>query len=525
MKKVFTFLTDPFSKNLHHFLSFSVLIATFDVLYYIDQGSKNFTLCLLGHILVLAYLATAFISLLSNKYLRRAYLIIAYFVCVCYFLLGAFSYIIMHVNPRCDFLYAIMGTNTSEASEFLSTFINAKVLAIAVGVPVLLLLLSWWIRKSKKGNQAKRIIGLCFIAVCTGFFIYNPTVWSDGILGVLYPFFKYKPCPDLTQYHTHPRLNFKEPHPKNIVIIIGESETRKYCSLYGYEKPTKPRLERLRDDSLLYVFPEVTSPATYTVKTFMHLLNTSHPEDNNGKEWYETTSLFEVTQLCGYKSAWLSNQSKHGIHDNLVGHISELCDTSVFAGNKFAGMDGRNNCYDGELLPITQDMLADTSKQPLRLFIIHLMGSHEAFAMRYPAEFKTFTDSDYMHFPESQREIRAHYDNSILYDDYVVSELIKIFSEQESIVFYFSDHGLDLYESNPDYAGHSETAICLQIPFVVYTSPTFRQHFPSATERIKNSQNRKFRTDDLIYTVMDVAGIAFEDNDDVARRSLFRSSE
>ena len=191
-------------------------------------------------------------------------------------------------------------------------------------------------------------------------------------------------------------------------------------------------MELLRDDSLLYVYSNVTSPAINTPSAFKCILNTYRPEYKDSPKWYECTNVFEVLHLLGYKSFWLSNQSKHGLYDNLVGRFSELCDTAVFAGNKFAGM-ARGDSYDGELVPMAEELLS--SADSLRFMIVHLMGSHEAFQHRYPPTYVKYVADDYLQYPQEQRLTRARYDNSILYNDYVVTEIMKLFSDKEGIVF------------------------------------------------------------------------------------------
>jgi len=526
MKKIISFLTDPFTKNLHHLLSIFVLIATFDVIYfYFDKGYKEHVFCLSSHLLLLAYFAVAISGLLPHA-IKKIYFFVVYLFCGSYFLLGTFSYLSIHINPRADFIFAILDTNPNEASEFLTTYINAKVITVIIGIPILLFVISKLIKKTKKkGITIKSFIGISLILIGIALFSYRPSVWVDGILSVYYfTFFKFEKCPDLKKYATHPQLIYQDSHPKNIVIIIGESETRNHSSLYGYELPTNPKLEKLRDDSLLFVYSNVTSPGIQTAQVFQCLLNTAHPEDDGNSKWYESTTIFDVTRLCGYKSTWISNQSKHGIWDNLVGKYSELSDTAIFVGNKYSGLE--RQWYDGELLPIVKSMASSYKDQSLALTIIHLMGSHEAFFMRYPSEFAVFKSSDYQGRPENQREILASYDNSILYNDYIVSELISFFSKKEAVVFYFSDHGMDIFESDANYSGHStpnpqSQKVGIQIPFIIYVSPLFQQHFPSTIKRMKDTLHKPFRTDNLIYTVMDVAGLSFKDNDDVKKNSLF----
>jgi heptose-I-phosphate ethanolaminephosphotransferase len=132
-----------------------------------------------------------------------------------------------------------------------------------------------------------------------------------------------------------------------------------------------------------------------------------------------------------------------------------------------------------------------------------------------------------MKYPENQRSIIAAYDNSVRYTDWVINEAFKSFKDDEAIVFYFPDHGLDLFYTRPDYYLHAiasnpeSFAAAAEIPFFVYSTEKFRSRFPDTITRIQNSVDHDFRTDDLIYTVMDISGISFEGNDDVKKYSLF----
>ena len=111
-------------------------------------------------------------------------------------------------------------------------------------------------------------------------------------------------------------------------------------------------------------------------------------------------------------------------------------------------------------------------------------------------------------------------------DNDIAPKLMKLFVDEESIVFYFSDHGLDIYQSNADYFGHAISGVNehfgLQIPFVVFTSSLFQIHYPQLMQRIKGSLNRTYNTEDMIYTVMDVLGVTLSDNTEVSSYSLFR---
>jgi heptose-I-phosphate ethanolaminephosphotransferase len=154
------------------------------------------------------------------------------------------------------------------------------------------------------------------------------------------------------------------------------------------------------------------------------------------------------------------------------------------------------------------------------------MGQHIYYPERYPEEFNIFSENDYLDLPLHQRKTIAEYDNATLYNDFVIDSIIHIFSKKEAIILYFSDHGQDIYFSDKDYCGHGITAnaksdsIGRDIPFMIYTSPKFKDKYPSLIEKIINSTNKKFNIEDIIYTLIDISGYKFKDNNDVERYSI-----
>ena len=59
------------------------------------------------------------------------------------------------------------------------------------------------------------------------------------------------------------------------------------------------------------------------------------------------------------------------------------------------------------------------------------------------------------------------------------------------------------------------------IPFMIYASPQYQKNFPDKMHQIKTTLSKSFRTDDVLYTIMDIMGVKFADNDDVNKYSLF----
>lgn len=154
------------------------------------------------------------------------------------------------------------------------------------------------------------------------------------------------------------------------------------------------------------------------------------------------------------------------------------------------------------------------------------MGSHGAFRSRYPENRDYFKESDYKNYPAKQREKRATYDNSVLYNDSVVYEIMRSFDREEAIVVYFSDHALDVYQSSDDFCAHANVsdsrskAAGKAIPFMIYVTDRYRAKFPDKVARIKQTLHKKYSTGNLIYTVMDIIGVEFAQNRSSAKLSL-----
>lgn len=115
----------------------------------------------------------------------------------------------------------------------------------------------------------------------------------------------------------------------------------------------------------------------------------------------------------------------------------------------------------------------------------------------------------------------ANYDNSILYTDYVLNEIIKNFSQEDAIILYISDHGEELFNEINNFT-HANTQEGLEIPFIVWCSERFKEKHFEKYKSIQNAKHKPFMTDDLIHTILDLCDIESKDYD--KKRSLFNKN-
>lgn len=350
--KALKILTAPLGEGLTFFMLLLIMTSIMPACDYVKNGLLNYGAYAFLANLCLVYILTLILYSIKGKlamYLRLSSII----VCGLYFAVELFCFYKFHRAINIDFIGILYGTNGDETKEFLQTFVDFNYVLLLSVCVLGISLSSYLFRKVRLHKYFQRVF-LFFVAVSFLLCIRNVTVFKyDTFLGHICMLFNHEELPDLHKYCTFPKLvSDGRAYPQNVVLIIGESFSRCHSSLYGYGKQTNPRLAQLKRTSRLYVYDRISSPALNTVPAFKNFMSTWNP--SSGKEWYVGVTIPEIAHLCGYKSYWISNQSKNGLWDNVVGLYADLCDNNYFVGEKSAGLDRKT--YDEDVLPLLRNI-------------------------------------------------------------------------------------------------------------------------------------------------------------------------
>jgi heptose-I-phosphate ethanolaminephosphotransferase len=414
----------------------------------------------------------------------------------------------------------VTGTNVGEATEFFSSYFNTKSVCwilyfvfLPIAVAVIARHVSARFEKQIKSFRNRAALALLMI-VLVPLLTFSPKYNSysfqfrQSLFGMVCSLSYTETISEIKE--TNPQLDVeRKTNVPNVVIVIGESHCKSRSSLYGYKLGTNPRLENI-PDSLLHVFKNVESSDVHTVEAFASFMTTSEVADI--PKCYECPNIIDIAKKSGYQTFWVSNQSKRGLWDNKVSMFSELCDSAVFNGKEITLI---KTDYDLCVVPHVKSINDACSANSVKF--VHLMGSHANFNQRYPKSFDKFKPEQYGEGQLRKRKLLAAYDNSVLYNDYVVSEIIKCFADKDAVVLYFSDHAIDLFVTDGNYCGHAlsnnanSEKVSRQIPFMVYTSAKFRENHGDLTRMIEQSVDIHFNTTDLPYMVMQLLGVTFTD--------------
>ncbi|AWY39290.1 phosphoethanolamine transferase CptA [Pseudomonas putida] len=297
--------------------------------------------------------------------------------------------------------------------------------------------------------------------------------------------------------------------PATLVLVIGESTNRQRMSLYGYPRETTPELDKLKDQ--LTVFNNVITPRPYTIEALQQVL--TFADEENPELYLTTPSLVSMMKQAGYKTFWITNQQTMTKRNTMLTTFSQQADEQVYLNNN------RNQNaaqYDGDVIEPFNKALADAA--PRKLIVVHLLGTHMSYQYRYPSTFDKFQDRNGVPAGVRDDQLPTYnsYDNAVLYNDFVVSSLIKDYAKTDpnGFLLYLSDHGEDVFDS----AGHGTlgrnenkpTAPMYTIPFMAWASPKWRETHDWS---FAGDLERPYSSSHLIHTWADLAGLSFDELD------------
>lgn len=293
-----------------------------------------------------------------------------------------------------------------------------------------------------------------------------------------------------------------------VVFILGESIDRNHMGIYGYRLDTTPYSRARSENKELYIYSDVIAPGNGT-NDVMRMIYNFAEKGSNTNEWYKYPNVIDIINKTDYYTIWISNQPPTGAHSNLDKIFANRCKDYMFTLYQGgAGSGAETNLLDETILPLLDESIAKRySKQ---VFFVHTMGAHEVYSKRYPSSFNVFTSSDEIFNNKKYNIVGATYDNAVLYSDYIFDEIIKRFENDDAIIIYTSDHGMELYDGR-DFAGHSSEAHgnrhMIEVPFIIWTSEQCKKNHPNLVKQIYESKDKPFRTDNLIHVILDIVGV------------------
>ena len=565
--RLFGLVAEPLRRNTSFFVFMYVLGVVVSVVELPDKTDAKLYDNLWPELLLDLYVVCAMLALLPQRlrrWVRGVVCATAYVVAIadvfCFWKFGS------ALTPT--MLLLVGETNGNEASEFLSTYINASVILSPVGWLLLIAalqlataLLLPRLRKRKVSGlilpagmtrQARPWLETLLLGLIVGSII---TSWHNkremvvmfsqpNIGGIEHELTRndcaqfYQPIyrlafsifsnelasqqvEKLIEAKDRVRIDGCSYRVPNIVLIIGESFGKHHSQQYGYFMPTTPRQVEWEKTGQLVAFSDVVAPWNLTSFVFKNLFS-MHVVGEKG-EWCDYPLFPELFRKAGYHTSFITNQflpkAKEAVYDFSGGFFLNHPELSE------AMFDTRNTktfAYDEGLLSEYDEHLkkANTAHN---LILFHLMGQHVNYRQRYPKGRGQFRADDYKdRRPELnhyQRRVLSEYDNATLYNDSIVDQIVRRFANEDAIVIYVPDHGEECFEGSRGFICRNHSAAIdydlahyeFEVPFWIWCSKSMIAKHPDLYQEIRAAKDRRLMTDALPHTLLYLAGIKAPD--------------
>jgi heptose-I-phosphate ethanolaminephosphotransferase len=406
---------------------------------------------------------------------------------------------------------ALANTHTAEASEYLQS--QQSPLMVWAGLWLAGLaatfwaLRAWWLNPpAKPVLQGKgRVLWFLLLALVVAAFVTKSTRRHHPL--VFWPSF-YDKVSSLQTGWKHfgvqrqalleraagAGLSLSENAPDTVLLVISESVTRDNLGMYGYPRNTTPALPgRLGESGL--VFRHAWSSAASTIPSLRDFFYMGEPDARHPQH------LLALAKAAGYRIYWIGNQNDLAIEQEHAGFADKLVITNLTTGRS-------GGLPDEVVLPKVRELMAESA--PRKLMVVHLLGAHPHYRLRYPEGFPEIAGDDAIEQAlETKgrsiktRILRREYDSTLRYENGVVAELLAMLQAQagRNVFFYTSDHGQEVGETE-DHAGHSPmTESGYRIPMVAWRTEGWlpQQQNTAASEAV--------RLDWMSWSLMGLMGI------------------
>ena len=241
---------------------------------------------------------------------------------------------------------------------------------------------------------------------------------------------------DIPKYLPY-ELSYEKVSPRNIVLILGESVNANHIALLGYERNTTPKLKELALNDENFIAKKALSSSVLTNVSLPMFMNISYNHNDIQHILNENTHLFKLAKQAGFKTYYISNQE-----ESLLSYMSSNFIDVLYTKENYALKSSKI----GDLVLLEKlDELATLFEEGSNFIVFHQRSSH----VPYKDQYKGYKQADV--FPLSRdlnENIINTYDNSIIFDDYVLSRIFEKFKTMKTptYILFVPDHGETLGE-------------------------------------------------------------------------------
>jgi len=288
-----------------------------------------------------------------------------------------------------------------------------------------------------------------------------------------------------------------------IILVIGETARADHFSLNGYKKNTNPMLSK----QSVVSFNNVSSCGTSTRVSVPCMFAIEGKDKFELSKFKDEENFLDVAKKAGVNILWRdNNSSSKGVADRvtyqdfLTPKNNPICDPECRDIGMLSGLDDYINKQKNDII-----------------IVLHQMGSHgPAYYERTPEtfqKFKPFCKTNQLD-QCTDEEISNVYDNTILYTDFFLSEVIDFLKKYddrfETAMFYVSDHGESLGEYGIYLHGMPYFMApkgVTNVPLILWFGENLIKRQDIDMDLLKRNNNKPISHDNVFHTLLGILEI------------------
>ncbi|MBQ9705901.1 MAG: phosphoethanolamine transferase [Paludibacteraceae bacterium] len=290
------------------------------------------------------------------------------------------------------------------------------------------------------------------------------------------------------------------------VLLIGESLCYDNLSLNGrYPRTTTPRMERMEH---IVLYDDYYSAACLTMWSVPQIMTRATP--STFETCYREKAIWHPFHEAGFSTYAISVAGQQLLNDRY------LTD----------GVDEFFRVPADSCMPPLIDSLARSNSKTF--IVLEMAGSH-SFYSNYTAPFDVFHPNI-----NSEPEVKSDsiylnaYDNTVLYTDYLLTDIATRIEEQEAVAawLFVSDHG----ETQPGAHAGGHGGDCspskreYHVPLIVWYSSEYASVYPTRVDNLRRHKAEPVNSDNVFYSVCDMANLRVDVPPEYAAYSIFGDS-
>ena len=436
--------------------------------------------------------------------------------------LAAFQIVLLYLFGRgiiaVDMFLNLVTTNPGEAMELLNNLVPAVGTVFLLYIPVLSLAVVSIRSKelfSKTFVKRQRLNGVCATVagvLCLGASYFGSKDYAAELdlypANVIYNIYLAVERTSQTEHYAETSKDFSFNARQDsvagrqvYVMVIGETARAAEFSIYGYDRPTTPGLEKEKG---LVAFSNVLSQSNTTHKSVPMLLSAASAVDYD--RIYHEKGIIEAFKEAGFHTVFISNQKPN---HSFIDFFGEEADEWKFI---------KETSSKGENTPDT-DMLGELQKilkagRNKEFIVLHCYGSHFNYRERYPQTETFFKPDDASEAKASNREQLVNaYDNTMRNTDKFLCSIMSALRKQDAVtaLMYTADHGENIFDDERKLFLHASPAASyyeLHVPFFVWLSDAYNAQNPSVMPLLEKNRKKPVASSaSLFHSMLGIAGI------------------